>query len=137
MAAYLEICINHHHLLVNMTHTREVLNLAAGLVVPVANMPVAVLGLLGYRSRVYWAVDLGIVLGLQPLPNLDKYAVIMMIVGDVIQAIATESIRGIHQLSEPIQPIDINNTPKNLIPYLEGRIDRHLILSPVAVLAPF
>jgi positive phototaxis protein PixI len=135
MAAYLEISLNHHHFLVDMTHTHEVLNLATGAIVPVANMPMEFLGLLGYRSRVYWAIDLGIVLGLEPLPNLDKYAVIMMVAGDRMQAIATATINGIHQLSAPLQPIDINNTPKQLIPFLEGKIDRHLILNPEAVLS--
>jgi positive phototaxis protein PixI len=134
MAAYLEICLHHQNFLVDMTHTHEVLNLAAGAIVPVANMPVEVLGLLGYRSRVYWAVDLAMVLGLEPLPNLDKYAVIMMVVGDVMQAVATETIKGIHQLSEPIQPLDIPNTPKHLIPYLEGKINQHLVLNPSALL---
>jgi positive phototaxis protein PixI len=132
MAGYLEIQVSEDTFLLPIAFTQEVLHISAGLVVPVAHMPSAILGLLNHRNRVYWALDLGKALGLAPLGNLAKYAVTILSVEDAVMAIAAEMINGIQNLSEPILP-SLNASP-NLLPYLEGGIDERWVLNPKALL---
>jgi len=132
MAGYLEIQVSQDTFLLPIAFTQEVLNISAGLVVPVANMPSSILGLLSHRNRVYWALDLGKALGLSPLGNLAKYAVTILSVEDAVIAIAAEMINGIQNLSEPILP-RLNAAP-NLLPYIEGCIGEGWVLNPEALL---
>jgi len=139
--AYLEIQVSQNTFLIPIASTQEVLNVAASLVVPVANMPKSVLGLLNHRSRVYWTLDLSEVLKLSTpsglgdssVANLAKYPIALMAVKDEVMAIAAEKINGIHKLSAPTQPLDAE-TPKNLRPYLEGYIDNIGVLNADALL---
>jgi positive phototaxis protein PixI len=132
MAAYLEIQVSQDTFLLPLALTQEVLNISAGLVVPVANMPSSILGLLNHRNSVYWTLDLGKALGLSPLGNLAKYAVTILSVEDAVIAIAAETINGIQKRSEPILP-RLDAAP-NLLPYLKGCIDDSWVLNPEALL---
>jgi len=132
MVAFLEIQVSQDIFLLPIANTQEVLQVSAGLVVPVANMPSSILGLLSHRNSVYWALDLGRALGLSPLGNLAKYAVTILSLEDAIIAIAAETINGIQNLSEPILPkLDAS---ANLLPYLDGCVGDRWVLNPRALI---
>lgn len=133
MVAYLEIRVSQTPFLLDMENVQEVLHIRAGLVVPVTAMPSSVLGLLSHHSRVYWALDLGQVLGLAPLANPPKYAVTILSVGEEIMAIASDQVNSIHQISEPIQALATDTLP-HLIPYLDGYINSWMVLNPQSIL---
>ena len=58
---------------------QEVLTIRASHIMPVPNKPSCILGILSRRRRVYWAIDLAMLLGLQPLDqNIRLYEVILI-----------------------------------------------------------
>lgn len=134
---YLEIEVGQNTFLVPIASTQEVLNISAGLIVPVANMPKSILGLLNHGSRIYWTLDLAEVLGLSTSnslrANLVKYPILIVSVKDEVMAIAAEIINGIHKIYSPIQPLS-TKTPQNLRPYLVGYVNNVGVLDPEAVL---
>ena len=64
--------------LIESEFIQEVLTIKATQVMPVPNKPSCIVGILSRRRRVYWAVDLAMLLGLQPLDqNIGLYEVIL------------------------------------------------------------
>ncbi|AFY73073.1 chemotaxis signal transduction protein [Synechococcus sp. PCC 7502] len=134
MTDFLEVRVGQSLLLLPITCTQEVLNIPASLIVPVPNMPSAVLGMLSQHSQVYWTFDLGVILGLPALGNLSRYAVIIIVSENRVMAIATETINGIHKLSTSIKLDNKAQETTKLAPYLDGYIDNWLVLNPQALL---
>ncbi|MBD2175746.1 chemotaxis protein CheW [Pseudanabaena sp. FACHB-1998] len=101
--------------------TQEVLTLKASLVMPVPNKPSCVLGILSRRRRVYWAIDLAMLLGLQPLDqNIRLYEVILTSVQELSLALIVPKIFGVVHLDSDQIEHDIFSAPAILKPYLKG-----------------
>ena len=103
--------------------TQEVLTVRSTHIMPVPNKPSCILGILSRRRRVYWAIDLAMLLGLQPLDqNIGLYEVILTSVHELSLALIVPKILGVvHVPSDHIEQ-NINSVPSTLRPYFKGYI---------------
>lgn len=121
---YLQFGIDPHTTgLLESEFTQEVLTMQATHVMPVPNKPSCILGILSRHRRVYWAIDLAMLLGLQPLDqNIQLYEVILTSARELSLALIVPSIIGIVHLPSTNFENDIFAMPTNLKPYLKGYI---------------
>jgi twitching motility protein PilI len=103
---------------------QEVLTVKATHIMPVPNKPSCMLGILSRRRRVYWAIDLAMLIGLQPLePNIGLYEVILMSVDKQALALIVPSIFGVVDIPSDHLEQDILSITSPLKPYLKGYIN--------------
>ena len=103
---------------------QEVLTVKASHIMPVPNKPSCLLGILSRRRRVYWAVDLAMLLGLQPLDqNIGLYEVILTSVQEISLALIVSNVLGVvHIPSDHIENA-IFSVPSTFRPYLKGYVN--------------
>jgi len=100
---------------------QEVLTVKATQIMPVPNKPSCILGILSRRRRVYWSIDLSMLLGLQPLnQNIGLYEVILTSVQEFSLALIVPSILGVLRIPSDQLENDIFSMPSPLRPYLKG-----------------
>jgi len=123
-------------LLVNFT--QEVVVLPVEAITPIANKPELILGLMNWRNRVIWVVDLPKILGLesQSYPIRQCNIIVISHEAETIGLMVPE-IKGTVRLnSGTIQPT--KNQASNIISYLDGCIWRedelNLVLNIQAIL---
>lgn len=121
---YLKFAIDPHTIgLLESEFAQEVLTIKASHVMPVPNKPSCILGILSRHRRVYWAIDLAMLLGLQPLnQNIKLYEVILTSVQELAIALIVPSITGVVHLPSNHFEHDIFSMPTTLKPYLKGYI---------------
>ena len=109
--------------IIPMRYVQEVLMLPIRRLTMMPNMPAAMLGLMNWRSRILWAVDLAQLLGLPMLDTmLQQYILVLIQVGSVQLALAVREVEGITRLhSTAIQSLD-EQLPEALQPYLRGGV---------------
>jgi positive phototaxis protein PixI len=106
--------------------TQEVLTIRASHVMPVPNKPSCILGILSRRRRVYWAIDLAMLLGLQPLDqNIGLYQVILTSVQQSSLALIVPKIFGVVEIQSDRLERNISSVPATLRPYLKGFINEN------------
>ncbi len=104
--------------------TQEVLTIRASLIMPVPNKPSCILGILSRRRRVYWAIDLAMLLGLQPLDqNIRLYEVILISVQQLSLALIVPKVLGVVNILNDTIDQSISAAPATLRPYLKGFIN--------------
>ena len=103
--------------------TQEVLTIRASHIMPVPNKPSCILGILSRRRRVYWAIDLAMLLGLQPLDqNIGLYEVILTSAQQLSLALIVPKILGVVHIPNGSFEQNISLVPNTLRPYLKGYI---------------
>lgn len=88
---------------------------------PMPNMPTWILGLLNQRTRIYWVLDLPLLLGLPPVePFAQRYSIILLREKQQALAIAIPEVIGILRIdpAEIVSPL--GNVAEGLVPYLRG-----------------
>ncbi len=121
---YLKFAIDYQTIgLLESEFTQEVLTVRSTHVMPVPNKPSCILGILSRHRRVYWAIDLSMLLGLQPInPNNQLYEVILISAHQRSLALIVPNILGtVHFSHEQIEN-NIFSTPTALKPYIKGYI---------------
>lgn len=104
--------------------TQEVLTIRASHIMPVPNKPSCILGILSRRRRVYWAIDLAMLLGLQPLDqNIRLYEVILISVQQLSLALIVPKVLGVVNIPNDTIDQSISAAPATLRPYLKGFIN--------------
>ncbi|WP_434684701.1 chemotaxis protein CheW [Pseudanabaena minima] len=104
--------------------TQEVLTIKATHIIPVPNKPSCILGILSCRRRVYWAIDLAMLLGLQPLDqNIRLYEVILISAQELSIALVVPKIFGVVNIASDQIEQNINSVPATLRPYFKGYIN--------------
>ena len=104
--------------------TQEVLTIKASHIIPVPNKPSCILGILSRRRRVYWAIDLAMLLGLQPLDqNIRLYEVILISAQELSLALVVPKIWGVVDIHSNHLEQNINSVPAILRPYFKGYIN--------------
>ena len=123
-------------LLVNFT--QEVVLLPVEAITPIANKPEFILGLVNWRNRIIWIVDLPLILGLEAQSYPMRLCNIIVISHDSETiGLMVPEIKGTVRLnSGTIQPTQ--NQASHIIPYLDGCIWRedelNLVLNIQAIL---
>ncbi|CAN1211353.1 hypothetical protein TUMEXPCC7403_14220 [Tumidithrix helvetica PCC 7403] len=105
---------------------QEVLSVKAKAVVPVPNMPSTVLGLMSRRGRVYWTIDLAMMLGLQPLSDfVNQYEVMILNVENLFLAVAVPKIKGTIKVPANLVSTSTQSCPTTLKSYVKGCMTLH------------
>jgi twitching motility protein PilI len=104
-----------------MEHVQEVLSLPAHRLTPMPNLSAWVLGLINWRSRILWVIDLAQLLAVSRLEaNCQQYSLLLIRVGEIALGLAVGQMGNITSLpATDIQapPADIG---PGLVPYLQG-----------------
>ncbi|MFH7023919.1 MAG: chemotaxis protein CheW [Heteroscytonema crispum UTEX LB 1556] len=105
----------------SMRHTQE------GVVVPVEsvtsmpNMPACIMGLMNWRSRIVWAIDLSRMLNLESLDNrFRQYNVIIIRVESVVLGLVVQEIKGTTKFMPDEIRSPVGQVASSLVPYLRG-----------------
>jgi positive phototaxis protein PixI len=122
-----------------MEHAQEAIAISFDRITPVPNMPAFVLGLLNQRSRVFWAIDLPLMLGLSAQPiNGQQYNLVIIKSGNNPLGLVVPKVQGVlrFNLDEMYSPI--GEAPSNLVSYLRGCFDQEektlWVLDPGAII---
>lgn len=122
-----------------MADTQEVLTVSVGRITPIPNMNKSIVGLINQRNRVFWVVDLSIMLGLSTQKQeKQQYSIVIINVDNVPLGLLIEQIQGVIRIPEDNIQSPVGNVSANLIPYLQGCIlngnNILSILAPTAIL---
>jgi positive phototaxis protein PixI len=122
-----------------MEHAQEAIAIPFDRITPVPNMPVFVLGLLNQRSRVFWAIDLPLMLGLSDQPiNGQQYNLVIIKSGNSPLGLVVPKVQSVlrFNLDEMYSPI--GEAPSSLVSYLRGcfsQVGKTLwVLDPEAII---
>ena len=104
-----------------MGQAQEAIAIPTRRVTPMPNMPACILGLLNHKSRVFWVVDLPLLLGLSTgVLNTQQYNIAIIRSGKTPLGLVVPEIQGVVRLaSNEIQPA-VGETLPELAPYLQG-----------------
>lgn len=119
---FLKFAIDPHTIgLIESEFAQEVITVRSGLITPVPNKPSCILGILSHRRRVYWATDLAMLLGLQPLDqNILLYEVILACVQERSLALIVPKIFGIAKISGDRIDKNTMSIPSVMRPHIKG-----------------
>lgn len=125
-------------ILLPMIATQEVLITPVSRLTMMPNMPACFLGLLNQRSRIFWVIDLGKLLSLQPLSSdIQEYSIAIIRLGKMALGLAVEKVQGVIRCPKERIQSPIGTVESNLVPYLQGCIVQKkqifLILDPEAI----
>jgi twitching motility protein PilI len=104
-----------------MEHTQEAVILPIEYVTPMPNMPSCILGLMNWRSRIIWAVDLPRMLNLEAIDTRrQQYNAIIIKVDTLILGLVVQEIKGTTKIMLDEIHSPIGQVASSLVPYLRG-----------------
>lgn len=111
--------------LLTVDRMAEIIMVWVNEILPVPEMPSCVLGILNWRGKMLWLVDLGHLLGFPPLFSQDRLATSAMAI--VLQrenqylGLVISQVIDIEQYeSQQMHPADAQLFPPELLPFLQG-----------------
>jgi twitching motility protein PilI len=138
--AYLKFQLNQHtSAVLSIKHTQEVIVLPKESVTSIPNMPAAVLGLVNWRSRIIWVVDLAKMLNLDSLNHRGQQYNTIIIRSELgLLSLVVSEIKGTSRfLADAIQSPK-SQVPHSLLAYLRGCVyqdnDILLVLDTQAIM---
>jgi positive phototaxis protein PixI len=105
----------------SMRHTQEAVVVPVEAVTSMPNVTACILGLMNWRSRIIWVIDLPRMLNLESLDyRLRQYNVIVIRVESLLLGLVVQEIKGTAKfLSEEIHS-PVGQVASSLVPYLRG-----------------
>ncbi|MDZ8109872.1 MAG: chemotaxis protein CheW [Nostoc sp. DedQUE12a] len=105
----------------SMKHTQEAILVPVDSVTSMPNMPTCILGLMNWRSRIIWVVDLPRMLNLESLDyRVRQYSAIVIRVESLLLGLVVQEIKGtIRFVADEIHS-PIGQVASSLVPYLCG-----------------
>ncbi|KGF73770.1 chemotaxis protein CheW [Neosynechococcus sphagnicola sy1] len=121
-----------------MHYAQEVLEVPVERLTPMPNMPPYLLGLLNWRSRALWVVDLANMLGLQPLNPLSQvYSIVILRCEPSLVGLALQDVEGVMRVQADAIQSPVGVVATKLVPYLQGCFLDHqqilLVLDAAAI----
>lgn len=105
----------------SMKHAQEAVVMPIEAVTSIPNMPACILGLMNWRSRIIWAVDLPRMLNLEALDRkLWQYNAIVVKVESLILGLVVQEIKGTTKFMPDDIRSPIGQVTSSLVPYLRG-----------------
>ncbi|AVH62967.1 chemotaxis protein CheW [Nostoc sp. 'Peltigera membranacea cyanobiont' 213] len=105
----------------SMKHTQEAILVPIESVTPMPNMPTCILGLMNWRSRIIWVVDLPRMLNLESLDyRLRQYSAIVIQVESLVLGLVVQEIKGTTKFIPDDIQSPIGQVASSLVPYLCG-----------------
>lgn len=125
-------------IVIPMEAAQEVLVVPVEQITPIPNMPNCILGLLNQRSRVFWVVDLSIMLGYAGLTaNVRQFNIVILQAEQVPLGLAVPAVQGVTRFSADIIQSPLGTVAPNIAPYLRGCLPEEqeilLVLDPDAI----
>ncbi|ARV62407.1 chemotaxis protein CheW [Nostocales cyanobacterium HT-58-2] len=119
---YLKFQLNRHtSATLPMRHTQEAVVVPVEAITSMPNMPACILGLMNWRSRIVWAIDLPKMFNLEYLDNrLRQYNVIIIRVESVLLGLVVQEIQGTTKFMPDDIRSPVGQVASSLIPYLRG-----------------
>ncbi|AUT00341.1 chemotaxis protein CheW [Nostoc sp. CENA543] len=109
--------------ILSMNFTQEAVVLPVDAITPMPNMPACILGLMNWRSRIIWTIDLPRMLNLESLDNRwRQYNIIVIKVESLILGLVVQEIKGIAKFMPDEIRSPIGQVASSLVPYLQGCI---------------
>lgn len=104
-----------------MENAQEVIVIPTESITPIPNMSNHIIGLLNQRSRIFWVIDLGRLLGvvLKP-PESKQYNIAILKVSNIITGLMVEKIKGVVRIKEEQIESPIGVISPSITPYLKG-----------------
>jgi positive phototaxis protein PixI len=105
----------------SMRHTQEAVVVPVESVTSMPNMPPCILGLMNWRSRIVWAIDLPRMLNLEALDNrFRQYNAIIIRVESVVLGLVVQEIKGTTKFMPDDIRSPVGQVASSLVPYLRG-----------------
>ncbi|WP_414621715.1 chemotaxis protein CheW [Calothrix sp. CCY 0018] len=109
--------------ILSMNQTQEAMVVSVESVTAMPNMPFGILGLMNWRSRIVWVVDLPKILNLQSPQNRPRqYSVIIVRTQSMILGLVVHEIIGTLRFNNDEIGSPVSQVASSLIPYLRGCI---------------
>jgi twitching motility protein PilI len=107
--------------LLSIKHTQEAIVVPVEAITSMPNMPGCILGLMNWRSRIIWVVDLLRMLNLeQDVTRFRQYNVIIIRVESVLLGLVVKEIKGTTKLIPEDIRSPVGQVASSLVPYLRG-----------------
>ncbi len=107
--------------ILSMNQTQEAMVVSVESVTAMPNMPFGILGLMNWRSRILWVVDLPKILNLQSPQNRPRqYSVVIVRDKSMILGLVVHEIIGTLRFSSDEIRSPIGQVASSLVPYLRG-----------------
>ncbi|WP_414549038.1 chemotaxis protein CheW [Anabaena sp. CCY 0017] len=109
--------------IVSMDYTQEAVSLPVESVTSMPNMLPCILGLMNWRSRIIWAIDLPRMLNLESFEQrLKQYNIIVIKVESLLLGLVVHEIKGITKFMPDDIQSPVGQVTSSLVPYLRGCI---------------
>lgn len=109
--------------ILSMNQTQEAMVVSVESVTAMPNMPFGILGLMNWRSRIVWIVDLPKILNLQSAQNRPRqYSVIIVRTESMILGLVVHEIIGTLRFNSDEIGSPLGQVASSLVPYLRGCI---------------
>ncbi|MDZ8034585.1 MAG: chemotaxis protein CheW [Nostoc sp. DedQUE08] len=120
--SYLKFQLNQQTTAVlSMKHTQEAILVPVESITSIPNMPSCILGLMNWRSRIIWVVDLPRMLNLESLDyRLRQYNAIVIQVESLVLGLVVQEIKGTTKFIVDDIHSPIGQVTSSLVPYLCG-----------------
>lgn len=107
--------------ILSMSYTQEAVILPVESITSMPNMPACILGLMNWRSRIIWAIDLPRMLNLEALDNrMQQYSVIVIKVESLLLGLVVQEIKGTTKFIPDDIVSPVGQVASSLVPYLRG-----------------
>ncbi|AKG22858.1 chemotaxis protein CheW [Calothrix sp. 336/3] len=136
---YLKFKLNSQTMAVlSMKSTQEAMVIPVEAVTAMPNMPPCILGLMNWRSRIIWTIDLPRMLNLEPLDlRFRQYSVIIVRYESFLLGLIVQEIQGTAKFIPEEIRSPLGQVTASLVPYLRGCIvqqkDIWLVLDAQAI----
>ncbi|WP_138504908.1 chemotaxis protein CheW [Nostoc sp. PA-18-2419] len=105
----------------SMKHTQEAIIIPVDSVTSMPNMPPCILGLMNWRSRIIWVIDLPKILNLESLDyRVRQYNAIVVRVESLLLGLVVQEIKGTTKFVADEIHSPIGQVASSLVPYLCG-----------------
>lgn len=124
--SYLQFQINQQTTAVlSIAYTQEAIIVPIESVTSMPNMPACILGLMNWRSRVIWAIDLPKMFNLEGLDHrLRQYNIIVLKVESNLLGLVVQEIKGTIKFMADQIHSPVGQVAASLVPYLSGCVER-------------
>ncbi|MBD2624892.1 chemotaxis protein CheW [Trichormus variabilis] len=124
--SYLKFQLNQQTTAVlSINHTQEAIIIPVESVTAMPNMPACILGLMNWRSRIIWVIDLPKMFNLECLDHrLRQYNIIVIKVELLLLGLVVQEIKGTTKLMSDDIHSPVGQVASSLVPYLCGCVEQ-------------
>ncbi|MBK1987870.1 purine-binding chemotaxis protein CheW [Sphaerospermopsis aphanizomenoides BCCUSP55] len=124
--SYLKFQLNQQTTAVlSIHHTQEAIIVPITSVTAIPNMPAFILGLMNWRSRIIWIIDLPKMFNLEGIDHpLRQYNIIVVNVESMVLGLVVQEIKGTTKLMADDIHSPVGQVAVSLVPYLRGCVEQ-------------